>query len=314
MASANEKQLSGQISSRRKFLVASGLGAGAAATGLLTGCPMPPVNTNGNRNANGNVNVNGTGRPNIDLDVLNFALNLEYLEAEYYLRAIGQQLNASQIGNNPGAVTGGSAVPGFSDTIRQYAEEIAADELAHVILLRSALGANAVARPVINLRESFTAAALAAGLITAGQTFDPFANETNFLLGAFLFEDVGVTAYKGAAPLLTDPGVLASAAGLLGVEAYHAGEIRTVLYSRGADARNAAFAISNARDALDGSDDLDQPVEVNGRANIVPTDSSGLVFSRTTSQVLRIVYLNPVIGVTGGGFFPNGVNGTFRTT
>lgn len=76
-----------------------------------------------------------------DPAILNFALNLEYLEAEFYLRAVnGYGLSAADRGSSPGTVTGGSQVQ-FADTAtQQYAAEIAQDELDHVRFLRAALG------------------------------------------------------------------------------------------------------------------------------------------------------------------------------
>lgn len=249
-----------------------------------------------------------------DASILNFALNLEYLEAEFYLRAVtGQGLAASDATGvgTPGAVVGGRPVPFQTPWLRSFAAEVAADEKAHVKFLRAQLGGVAVARPAINLRESFNAAATAAGLIQPGGTFDPFLNEQNFLLGAFVFEDVGVTAYKGAAPLIQSKVYLEAAAGILAVEAYHAGAIRSALYAAGLDVQ--AGKLSDARDSLDGKTDLDQGIKLNGQANIQPTDANSIAFSRTPGQVLNIAYLNPT-AVRSGGFFPQGVNGELNTS
>lgn len=279
----------------RRELIRMGLLGGAAIAGgsLLAGC-------------GGSGTTGGGGGSITDADVLNFALNLEYLEAEYYLRATtGSGLSASDAGAGAGAVTGGSAVPFATSAFQQYAQEIAADELAHVQFLRSALGTAAVARPVIDLQASFNAAASAAGI---GPAFDPFADEVSFLLGAFVFEDVGVTAYKGGARLLANKDYLEAAAGILGVEAYHAGMVRTILYQIGGAAITNAQKISDLRDSAAGSE-KDQGITVSGNANIVPTDSNGIAYSRSTTEVLKIVYLG---GTTSGGFFPSGLNGTIH--
>jgi hypothetical protein len=246
-----------------------------------------------------------------DVNILNFALNLEYLEAEFYVRsAFGRGLSDGDVTGTGtlGPVIGGRQVPFATPSIREYAEEIAADEEAHVRFLRAGLGSAAVARPTIDLQDSFTKAARAAGLIGPMDTFDPYADENNFLLAAYIFEDVGVTAYKGAARFLTNKDFLEAAAGILAVEAYHASNIRTVLYARGFF--DAAQRISDLRDAADGPADLDQGILLNGKANIVPSDGNGIAFSRTPTQVLSIVYLG---GRSAGfGFFPNRMNGAIR--
>ncbi|WP_076071330.1 ferritin-like domain-containing protein [Sphingomonas montana] len=259
-----------------------------------------------------------------DADILNFALNLEYLEAQFYsFAATGAGLPASSLTGTgtPGAVTGGRQVQFTDPLVAQYAREITADEIAHVNFLRTALGTAAVSQPAIDIgatpNGAFSSAARAAGLIGAGQSFDPYASDENFLLGAYIFEDVGVTAYKGASPLLTSAVFLDAAAGILAVEAYHAAIVRTTLYAKGIQTPsliNATEAISNARDSLDGSSDLDQGVApINGASNIVPLDTNGLAYSRSAGQVLNIVYLNRA-AVGSGGFFPAGVNGTIRTS
>ena len=255
-----------------------------------------------------------------DADILNFALNLEYLEAQFYFfAAFGTSLSGDLLTGTgrAGAPTGGRQVNFTDPQVAQYAREIALDERAHVAFLRSALGASAVAQPDLDISANgaFSAAARAAGLITASQTFDPYATDENFLLGAFIFEDVGVTAYKGAAPLITNKTFLEAAAGILAAEAYHAGLIRTVLYAKGLQTpslRTSTTKISDARDSLDGPTDVDQGIEQTGNmSNIVPSDANGIAYSRSAGDVLNIVYLTAA-AAGQGGFFPNGVNGNIR--
>ena len=147
-----------------------------------------------------------------EVNVLNFALNLEYLEAEFYTYALtGQSITAYGIGingkansGNPtsgGTATGGKKVT-FSNNLifsADIAAQIASDERAHVKLLRSLLGSAAIAQPNINLN------ALGFG----------FGNQNEFLKLARIFEDIGVTAYAGAAPLLSTPAVISYAAASL---------------------------------------------------------------------------------------------------
>lgn len=240
-----------------------------------------------------------------DIQILNFALNLEYLEAEFYTRAVtGMGLTSADTNGThgvKGTVTGGNKVTFVTPAFQQFANEIAADELTHVRVLRSVLGSNAAAEPTIDLVNSFNTLAVAAGL---GASFDPFANEDNFLLGAYIFEDVGVTAYHGASTLVQNKQVLSAAAGILAVEAYHAALVRSTLYRLGFGPQTAK--ISAVRASLSGAAD-DQGVEVNGKSNIVLTDANAIAFSRTPRQVLNIVYGG--VNAGAGLFFPNGING-----
>lgn len=299
-----------RVASRRRFMTTTGVvGLGALAATNLTALGQTSRMFRGTKQAAPEIS---------DANILNFALNLEYLEAEYYVRAaFGRGLSDSDITGTGtlGGVTGGRAVPFQSNVIREYAEEIANDEEAHVRFLRTALGDSKVARPTIDIEASFTNAARAAGIVGANETFDPYANENNFLLGAFIFEDVGVTAYKGAARFIENKDVLEAAAGLLAVEAYHASEVRTVLYGRGRSNPELMLIetvqkISDLRDSVDGADDRDQGIVLDGKANIVPADENALVYSRNTNQVLSIVYLG---GRSGNfGFFPSRLNGAIR--
>jgi Ferritin-like domain len=225
-----------------------------------------------------------------DADILNFALNLEYLEAEFYTVATtGMTIDQMGIGitgsGTQGAATGGMMVNMSSSTLptSAIAMQIAEDERSHVTLIRQALtaaGAQPIAQPPINLD------ALGIG----------FGSVNEFLTLARAFEDVGVTAYAGAAPLISSKSILGYAAQILGTEAEHASNIRLQI---------AQLGIPTT--LLDGVDVLPPPYG----QNYFSVNNVGLVQTRTPGQVLYIVYGSQA-NATSGGFFPNGVNGTLN--
>jgi hypothetical protein len=220
-----------------------------------------------------------------DIDVLNFALNLEFLEAEFYTVATtGKTLKESglSVGSKPGTVSGGNQVA-FSNSLvftQAVALEIAADERAHVALLQSALGASAISEPSIDLN------ALGFG----------FGSQDDFLKLSRIFEDIGVSAYAGAAPLLSSA-VIGTAARILAAEAEHVANVRLQI---------ARLNIPTAP-PLDSVDILPPPSNPNQYFSL---NSQALCSIRTPGQVLYLAYGSKA-NVSSGGFFPNGVNGYY---
>ncbi len=216
-----------------------------------------------------------------DGDIINFALNLEYLEAEFYsVASYGATLVERGIipSSAVGApTTGGKVVPNFGQSdVAFVAAALRDDEADHVVYLRKALGSSAVQKPAINLD------ALGFG----------FGSVAEFLTLAAIFEDVGVSAYLGAAPLIQSKTYLDAAARILATEAQHAGCIRTLGILKGI-----------GRKALDSADVPPNP------GHPFDVDATALSIPRTTSQVLNLVYGG---GTSSGGFFPNGMNGTIK--
>lgn len=305
--------------SRRGFLIS----AGAASAATLIGC--------GSATPTSTVVTAPTAPAVADPDILNFALNLEYLEAEYYLRAAtGSGLSAADGGGAAVTVPSTTKITFSNSFYQQFAFELAQTELQHVRALRatiSALGGTPVAAPALNFTDAFNAVAYQAGLTS----FNPFSSDLNFLLGALVFEEIGVTAYTGAAHLISSTTVLDAAAGIQAAEAYHAGAIRTIFaggaITSGSQANiiayNSILQVINKLDptpnttllASGGTSSTNATVgKVYSPSAVVSANASTAVgFARTTDQVLHIAYATaPGTYTASGGFFPGGLNGTIK--
>jgi hypothetical protein len=279
---------------RRKFLSGLGFtGAAVAGSAILAGCGGSSPH-----------NVMAAGPT--ETDVLNFALNLEYLEATFYSYvATGADIPSASTGGGPAPTGAPSAQPAFqSQQIADLFAEIYYDELSHVNDLRTALGSSAVARPQLALD--------ALGMVSSA----------NYITFARLFEDVGVTAYAGASTDLTGQN-LQYAAQILAVEGFHSGAIRLIAIQQ------AVPYIPTAVIPADGDDVPPYDPGSVALAEAGPTTKGGffatagagmtnqtlpgLAYARTPSQVLAIVYANTASGTAKGGFYPAGMNGNITT-
>ena len=171
--------------------------------------------------------ANGTSKI---VDVLNFALLLEYLEAEYYTKGLDS-----------------GVIPSGSKAEKIYMQ-ISKHETAHVELLKSVIGSLG-GTPGDKPHFDFT----------AGGLFNPFDDYQVYLILSQAFEDTGVRAYKGQAGNLIDNNdILTAALQIHSVEARHASEVRRLRElkgwitqaERGAGVPEAAQAVYAGEDNL----------------------------------------------------------------
>lgn len=128
--------------------------------------------------------MNGGG----DVEILNFALTLEYLESTFYAEAKKRA--------------------GASGELKSLIDLLAKDEEQHVEALAGTiekLGGKPVTKPKFDF---------------------PYSGPAGFLKLAQTFEDTGVSAYNGAAPAIKSKEVLTAAGSIVQVEARHAAAIR----------------------------------------------------------------------------------------
>ena len=276
-----------QVSRRSFFSTISALGA-ATAAGLIAMAPTAQAQAQ-------------SAAPSIP-EILNFALNLEYLEANLYIAVSGSGPLASadgagQVINSPGKLS-------LDSQTMATAENLANDERHHIELLRALLlsaGITPISQPEIDYSMG--------GKLK-------ITTQAQFLAVARQFTAVGNSAYGGAAQyLVSNPLVLTGAGQILGAEGQHLGGLNYLCAEQG--------VVSPMVDAMD-VPPASAP-DYNFFTITSPTSAletgPALGPARTPQQVLGIVFgtstpttKTPAAGTTSGGFFPKGVNGSIRST
>jgi rubrerythrin len=166
------------------------LGTGVAAVAFAAGPDLNLSMAFARRGASFGGTVDlGSG----DVGVLNYAYALEQLEAAFYTQVMARPYS------------------GMSGREHSLLSDIRRHEVAHREFLRRALGGNAIP-----------------GLEVDFSSVD-FSSRTSVLTTAVTFEDLGVSAYNGAARYLHNPAYLAAAGRIVSVEGRHAAILHDML-------------------------------------------------------------------------------------
>jgi len=162
---------------RASFLKKMGVGIGTIAVGGAFAGAIPRLAS--------------AATPASDVAILNFALTLEYLEADFYA---GARANAGI----------------FKGDTRNFVAVVAGHEATHVAFLKKALGSAAIKKPKFDFKGTNNT------------------NQKTFEATAQLLEDTGVAAYLGQAGNIKTKAILAAAGSILTVEARHAAWMRHI--------------------------------------------------------------------------------------
>ncbi|XP_031498184.1 desiccation-related protein PCC13-62-like [Nymphaea colorata] len=260
-----------------------------------------------------------------DVPLLEFPLNLEHLEADFFLYgALGRGLDelAPELvmgGPPPVGARKANLDPLTRDIILQFGYQ----EIGHLRAIKETI--RWFPRPLLDLSPSNFARVMDDAFgFQLSPPFDPYANSINFLLATYVIPYVGLTGYVGTNPNLKGHYSKRLVAGLLGVESGQDAVDRGLLYERkqqqvepyNMTVEDFTDRISILRDRLGGcgvkDEGLTVPRELGAegriRGNILSGDMHSLSYARTPAEILRIVYGTGSERVPGG-FFPKGGNG-----
>ncbi len=275
------------VNRRSFFSSLTALGAATAAAGLLASAPAAKAQA-------------AAGGPSM-VDVLNFALNLEYLEANLYISVSGSAPLTGQFGAGA-PITGAPGKLNLDAQTQATFENLALDETHHIEVLHGIilqLGGTPIVQPAIDY--------------TLGGKMN-ITTQAQLLAVTRQFTSVGASAYSGVAQYLVGNALVLTGAGqILGAEAQHMGGVNFLCDMQGVVSPKV--------------DTLDYPPVAPNTEYFVLTPNDALTTGpslgpiRTPQQVLGIVYgvstattTTPPAGTTSGGFFPKGLNGNVKST
>ncbi|XP_031280592.1 desiccation-related protein PCC13-62-like [Pistacia vera] len=260
-----------------------------------------------------------------DKDLVHVALNLEFLEAEFFLiAALGNGLDSIA----PELAEGGPPPIGarkadLDDLTNRIIEEFGYQEVGHLRSIITTIGG--FPRPLLDLSpQNFANLFDQAVGFKLDPPFNPYVNTINYLLASYAIPYVGLVGYVGAIPQLLNYTSRRLVAGLLGVESGQDAILRALLYKK-ADERVLPYDITVAeftnyisdlrnRLAMCGIKDeglivpLKLGAENKTESNILSADVYSLSYARNPQEILRIVY-GSGSEYKAGGFFPDGGNG-----
>nr|GMD42212.1 desiccation-related protein PCC13-62-like [Ipomoea batatas] len=266
---------------------------------------------------------------NEDIDLMQFAGNVEFLEAEFFCwGSYGYGLDVLE----PGLVDGGPPPKGVTKAnldflTRNIFKEFCNQEIGHLRAIRSRVGL--FERPLLDLStKNFAQLFDEAFGCKLEPPFDPYRDSLSYMLASYAIPYVGLVAYVGTNPningYITKRGVSQLLEGLLGVEAGQDAVIRQYLYERASHVvfpyrhtvADFTIRISVLRNrlALCGIKDeglLVPPflgAENRTTSNVLSADNESLSYKRTPAEILRILYTTSDEHIPGG-FLPLGGNG-----
>ncbi|CAL4939352.1 unnamed protein product [Urochloa decumbens] len=260
-----------------------------------------------------------------DVDPMQFATNLEFTEAEFFLHGaygVGLDEIAPKLAlGGPPSV--GSRKANLDEVTWRIVAEFGLQEVGHIRAIQRTVGG--IPRPLIDLSpHNFARVMDEAFGYKLDPPFDPYVNSLNFLLASYVIPYLGLNGYVGTNPIIDGYETKKLLAGLLGVEAGQDAVIRALLFERRGEAvppynitvaefTDRVSALRNRLGRCGVKDEgLTVPRELGAEGvlctNVLSADRDSLSYARTPAELLRILYLTGDEHVPGG-FYPEGANG-----